>query len=125
MSVLGYGVNGRAEDAIGARLIAAYGATDGTVKQAAAATDKLIGVVELGADTAGQITDIQRNGPTKVRYGAAVARGDYLTSDALGRAVPVEKPAADTTVYYIGQANVSGVEDDICFIDLAPGVLKG
>lgn len=125
MSVLGYSITGTSEGVIAPRTIVAHGAADTTVKQAAAATDKLCGVVDLGADAAGQTVDCQLDGPVKVRYGAAVTRGDYLTSDAEGRAVPVAKPAADTTVYYIGQARISGVEDDICTIDLAPGVLKG
>ncbi len=125
MSVLGYSIASRSAAEIGAKLIVAHGASDGIAKQAAAATDKLIGVTDLGADAANQILDIQRNGPAKVRYGGAVERGDYLTSDAAGKAVPVTKPAADTTVYYIGQASVSGVADDICVVDLAPGVLKG
>lgn len=125
MSVLGYSVALRAAAEVGARLIVAHGAADGMAKQAAAATDKLIGVTDLGADAANQMLDIQRNGPAKVQYGATVERGDYLTSDAAGKAVPVAKPGADETVYYIGQASVSGVANDICVVDLAPGVLKG
>jgi hypothetical protein len=97
--------------------ICKYGAADGGAVQAAAATDKFLGIANnLGASASGQRTDIVRCGIAEVEYGGTVTRGDLLTSDADGKAV------ATTTANnrIVGVADVSGVAGDIglCFISL-------
>lgn len=114
-----------AEAAIAAYRIVKFGAADGGVLIAAAATDKLVGINgRLAAAVAGDRVDIERSGIAPVEYGGTVAAGDQLTSDASGRAV-VAAPAAGSNVRIIGQAEVAGVVGDIgsCFI--APSTLQG
>ncbi len=101
-----------AEAATGAFLIAALGATDGTAKQAAAATDPIVGVFEELDHTVGARADVIRSGPARVRYGGVVTRGAPLTSNGAGRAV-VANPAAGSNVRIIGHADVAGVDGDI------------
>lgn len=76
-----------ASGAIGAyRIVEPTG--DGTVAQAAAATDALTGVSGSVAAADTERTDIHKAGIVPVEYGAAVTAGQPLTSDAVGRAVP-------------------------------------
>ena len=93
--------------------ITKYGAADGEVLQAAAATDALNGRV-----------DISVNGLANVEYGGVVTRGDELTSDAVGRAVAAA-PGAGSNVNIIGYAEVSGVSGDIGSVDIAKGSMQG
>ncbi|MBD2628483.1 DUF2190 family protein [Trichormus variabilis] len=98
------------EAAINPYRICKYGAAEGGVVQAAAATDKFLGIGNnLGASASGQRTDIVRGGIAEVEYGGTVAAGDWLTSDANGKAI------ATTTAgnRIIGIADVGGVSGDI------------
>lgn len=63
--------------------------TDRTLVLASAATDKLFGVVQLGAATGGNVSVCSRNsGATfKVIAGGTIAVNDMLTSDSAGKAV--------------------------------------
>ncbi len=101
-----------AEAATGAFLIAAYGAADGVVKQATAATDAIVGVFEELDHATGERVDVIRCGPARVRYGGVVTRGAPLTAGAAGKAV-VAAPAAGSNVRIIGYAEVAGVDGDI------------
>ena len=85
--------------------IAAMGSADGKVVQAAGARTPLIGVFGRAGGKAGARVEIARVGVAEVEYGAAVGRGDLLTADADGKAVPVEGPA-------IFQATVAGAAAD-------------
>lgn len=113
-----------AEAAITAYRIVKPGSTDDFVAVAAAATDKVIGVVEGVAPALGERCAVVLNGIADVTFGGTVARGDPLTSDASGRAV-VAAPAAGTNVRLIGFARVSGVVGDVGEILVQQGLMQG
>lgn len=105
--------------------LAALGASDGVVKLATAATDSLIGVVQqVGATASGQLVDVCMGGLPEIEYGAAVERGDPLTTDNQGRAVPCD-PGEGEEERYIGFALSSGGVGLIAGFQFAPGILKG
>lgn len=113
------------EAAIPSYRIVKFGAADGGVLLAAAATDKLIGVSgRIPFAVAGDRGDICRIGISEVEYGGTVAAGDPLTSDATGRAV-VAAPAAGSNVRIIGFAEVAGVVGDIGSLYISPCSLQG
>lgn len=101
---------------VAARRIVKPGATDTQVIQGAAATDKLVGVSDLGG-ASGEPMDVILDGIALVEYGGTVAIGDLLTSDATGRAI------ATTTASnrIVGVAMDSGVVGDIGSVKLAQG----
>lgn len=128
--------SGNAEGAIAAHRIVKFGAADGGLLQAAAATDAMFGVsTELSALT-GERCDVIKLGDADVEYGGAVTRGDELTADASGRAIAatrhthtentgvayVQNAATGTATLQriIGIANVSGVLGDIGSVAIAP-----
>lgn len=106
-----------AEAAIGKYTIAKFGASDGGVLPGAASTDLLIGVTRDLGVTAGDITaganriEVVREGITPVVLGGTVTRGQWLTSDATGKAVAAA-PAAGVNAECIGKAEASGVAGD-------------
>jgi hypothetical protein len=118
--------NYTAGGAINPYRIAKFGAADGEVLQAAAATDLLIGVVAIpgSAAASGERVDVIRDGLADVEYGGTVTRGQKLTSDANGKAV-VAAPAAGSNVQIIGIAEVSGVAGDIVPMQIQPSVMQG
>lgn len=88
-----------------------HGSGDKTAVQAAAATDKIIGVTgqPKGVTVAsGEPFDVIRSGVADVEYGGNVARGDMLTSDSSGRAI-----VATNGSRVIGIAQISGVSGDL------------
>lgn len=117
--------NYTAEAAIAAYRIVKFGAADGGVLQAAAATDKLIGVTDrMPAAAAGDRIDVIRTGIAEVEYGGAVAAGELLTADASGRAI-VATAAAGANVRVIGIAEVAGVAGDIGSMLIDSGSFQG
>lgn len=117
--------NYTADAAIGKYRIVKFGSADGSVAQAAAPTDLLVGVTgRVTATAAGERVDVSRSGIREVEYGGNVARGDKLTSDANGKAVTAA-PAAGANASIIGVAEVSGVSGDIGSLLIAPGVMQG
>lgn len=116
--------NYTADGATGAYLIAKFGAADGQAKQAAAATDAVMGVFDELAHASGERCDVIRAGDALVQYGGTVARGDWLTANASGQAVKAA-PAAGANNSVIGRAEVSGVSGDIVPIVLAIGQIQG
>lgn len=113
-----------AEAAISAYRIVKPGSTDDFAATGAAATDKLIGVVEGVAPALGERFTVVLFGLADVTYGGTVARGDPLTSDASGRAVTAA-PAAGSNVRLIGFARQSGVVGDVAEIMVQPSVMQG
>ncbi|MFA5825837.1 MAG: capsid cement protein [Gallionellaceae bacterium] len=128
--------SGKAEGAIAAHRIVKFGAADGGVLQASAATDAMFGVsAELSALT-GERCDVIKLGDADVEYGGAVTRGDELTADADGKAITATRHThtENTAAAYaqnaatgtatlpriIGVANVSGVLGDIGSVAIAP-----
>jgi uncharacterized protein with beta-barrel porin domain len=73
--------------------IVKHGATDYEVVQASANSDLLIGVAELvygrTQTNIGEGVTVLMAGTGQVEYGGTVTRGQRLTSDADGRAVPI------------------------------------
>ena len=109
-----------ATTAIGARRLVKFGAADGAVVLAAAATDLIIGVsTDIAADAAERCDVLMVGNIGEVVAGGTVARGDLLTSNASGAAI--------TTVTagnrYVGIAEVSGVAGDIISFIVAPGLI--
>lgn len=79
--------------------------------QATAASEKFAGVAGLPKGTtaaAGEPFDVIKSGVADVTYGGTVAAGDFLTSDAQGRAV-----VASVGDFIIGVAQVAGVIGDL------------
>lgn len=116
--------NFTAEAAVTKRRIVKFGAADTTVLLGAASTDLLIGV-STGIDAAiNEPCDVKMGGIAEVEFGGAVTRGQYLTSDATGRAVAAA-PAAGVNASIIGVAMVSGVAGDIGSVLLSQGRIQG
>lgn len=86
--------------------IVKFGSTDDSVVPATAGT--AIGVSADASAAPGERVDIVMTGATPVRYGATVTRGDRLTSDANGAAIPLTEGAQS-----VGIALLSGVAGDI------------
>lgn len=114
----------RAEAAIARHRIVKYGAADGGALQATTTTEALMGVTTEIDSASGETCDVIKSGLGNVVYGGNVARGDWLTSDANGKAVAAA-PGAGVNVNVIGRAEVSGVLDDIGVAFLAPGRIQG
>lgn len=112
----------KAGAAIAARRVVKFEA-DGDVVQAAAATDAVIGVSDLGA-AAGQTVDVILSDTAAVEYGGPVTFGAPLTADADGKAV-VAAPAAGANNWIIGQAMVDGVAGDIGLVHIAKSQMQG
>ncbi|BAV64770.1 DUF2190 family protein [Sphingobium cloacae] len=94
-------------------------ANSSKVAAGAAAGQPLIGTTgKVGASAAGVMVDVFRAGINPVQLGGSVSAGDWLTSDANGKAI------ATTTVgnHVIGRAEQPGVADDIIDYFAAPGV---
>lgn len=89
-------------------------AEDGKVVQATAADDKLIGVAVRPAKSGYRI-DVITSGEAPVKCGAAVARGDLLTVNANGDAVPVASAGSSV----IGRALQSSVQGDTISVLIA------
>lgn len=116
--------NFTAEAAVAAFRIVKFGATDGSVAQAAAVGDKAVGVSTEVPAALGERCDTQLDEVAYVQYGGAVTRGDLLTSDANGKAVTAA-PGAGTNNRIIGIAMVSGVLDDIGQVSITPSMMQG
>ncbi|MBF8271561.1 MAG: DUF2190 protein [Magnetococcales bacterium] len=101
-----------------------FDSADGTVIQAAAATDALLGVANNLGAAAGNRVDVCLSGIAEVEFGGAVTRGALLTSDANGKAVAAA-PAAGANNRAIGVAMVSGVSGDIGTVLINPSQTQG
>ena len=113
-----------ATTAIAAYSLVKFGANDGEVQLATAATDLIIGCNDRIPAAIGDRTDIVRTGIVEVVYGASVTRGQELTADASGRAIPAA-PAAGSNVTVIGIAEVSGVVGDVGSMFISRSVKQG
>jgi len=97
-----------AEAAITPYRIVKFGSADSNVVPASASADALLGICgQVGGDL-GKRVDIVLDDIAEVEFGGSITRGDWLTSDANGKAIPA---AAGANV--IGRAMVSGVVGDI------------
>lgn len=100
-----------AAGAISEYRIVKFGAKDRDALQATTASEKFAGVAGLPKGTnavAGDPMDVIKSGVADVTYGGTVSAGDFLTSDAQGRAV-----VAAVGDFIIGVAQVAGVVGDL------------
>ena len=114
----------KAEAAIAAFTLVKLGSADGQVLQAAAVSDKLLGVTSDIAAAINERCDVILEGVADVLYGGTVTRGDLLTSDASGRATTAA-PGAGTNNRIIGTALVSGVVGDIGQVMISQSMMQG
>lgn len=114
----------KASGVIASKTLVKFTANRGEVAQATGPTDRLAGVCDLGG-ASGQVVDVVEADWYEVTAGAAIAAGEFFTSDANGRAVPVVKPGAGVNAYYAGRAEVPAAAGDIFRAFLTPGVLLG
>lgn len=118
MCIKGY----KAGAAIVGKRFAKFSAAD-TVVQAAAATDLIIGVVDLDGSS-GDIVDVTLDGLAKVTCGGNVTRGQLLTADSAGKAVTAA-PTAGVNARVGALALSSGVSGDIIDIIVLHGLAQG
>lgn len=113
-----------AEAAISPYRIVKFGTADGKALQGAAVTDALMGVSDsLGGSINGRI-DVIKSGIAFIEAGGTITRGDWLTSDANGKALSAA-PGAGVNNNVIGRAEVSAVLGDIFDAMIAPGRIQG
>lgn len=95
---------------------------DRTVVQAAASTDAIIGVSDsLGAAASGDRCDVHRQGLVEVEAGDTITRGQMLTSDADGKAIPCTTAMlASGACGVAGRAELSASSGDILEVLLIP-----
>ena len=112
--------------AIAALRLVRFGANNTQVLQASAGADFVIGVChQPGGAASGERVDVVINGVCDVEFGAAVARGALLMSDAQGRAITATA-AAGTNVRTIGVAMTdAAAAGDIGQVLLSPGSFQG
>jgi hypothetical protein len=103
-----------------------FGSGDRIAVQADAATDAIIGVADVAATSCatGEKFDVVLEGVFPVTYGGNVTRGQFLTSNSSGQAIPAA-PSAGSNVSVIGRALVSGVSGDLGSVLINPGSLQG
>ncbi|MEI9885917.1 MAG: hypothetical protein WDN08_05335 [Rhizomicrobium sp.] len=111
-----------ASGAIGGRRFAKYGADDTLMAKATAAADLIMGVTERIDAADGERVDVVLSGPAEVVLGDTVTRGQYLTADADGAAVPCA-PGAGTKAQYGAKALQSGVVGDFIEVMVERGQL--
>jgi len=109
--------------------IAKVGADDNHVIQGAAATDKLLGVVDIpgapaSTSLAEEPVDVVLAGPALVEAGGTFAGGDLLSADSSGRAI-LAAASAGANVRTIGTALKSAVIGDIVLIYVTQGSFQG
>lgn len=111
--------------AIPARTLVKFGAADGTVIPAVAATDAVIGVQsEIDCSINDRASVAMVGNIEEVIYGGTITRGDALVAGAGGKAFAAAA-AVGANVNCIGRAEVSGVANDIGTVIIAPFVIQG
>ena len=104
--------------AVGGYLVATFGAGDGEVELADAATDPLVGVTTQIGTQGNERCDVIMAGITEVKACAAVTKGAALTVDGSGRVIA----STQATDRIIGLAmSDSAQADDIISILVAQG----
>lgn len=87
-----------------------FGAADGEVQPATAATDETIGASTDIASAVGERCDVVHHGEGLVTAGGAIGRGKLFVAGAAGKAVQAA-PAAGASVRTIGMALESATAD--------------
>lgn len=105
--------------------IVKFGAADGEIVHAAAATDAIVGVsVQPGSTPQGRRCDVALAGIANVIAGGTITRGAPVTADANGAAVEAN-PATGVNNRLLGFAVVSAVENDIFPVLLKQTQIQG
>ncbi len=99
------------------------GAADDAVIEAVGVTAPIVGVSSETVASGDRI-DVDMAGLLEVELGGTVARGDYLTATAAGKAVKAA-PAAGANNDVAGVAMASGVIGDIINVLMTPGRIQG
>lgn len=109
----------------GGRIVKA-GSADGKMAQAAAVSDKILGVSDLmtGPFADGDRMDVIHDGIADIVLGGTVAYGDFLTTNASGQGVTAA-PAAGTNNQIVGKALAAGVSGDIIPVLVGVCMLQG
>ena len=114
-----------AEAAISPYRLVKMGSANDKVTLATAAIDMIIGACNEVGPALAERCDIVVVGIAYIEAGAAIVRGNFVTSDASGRAV-VPAPAAGVNNRCIGVALESaGSAGDIVAVSLSPCMLQG
>lgn len=100
------------QGAIGGFSVIAIGTADNTVTLATGPTSKIIGTSDALDHVDGEQVDLEMRPMGEVKLGAAVTRGDRLTSNASGLAVTAA-PAAGVNAQTFGIAAKSGVLNEV------------
>lgn len=116
--------NYNAGGAVAKRRLVKFGADDKSVVQAAAVGDLIIGVSTDIDTVTGEPTDVILGGIALVQAGAAVTRGNEVTTDANGKGVAAA-PAAGTNNRIVGIALASAVLDDWFPVLISLGLKQG
>jgi hypothetical protein len=114
----------KAEAAVAGRRIVKFGTADNQVIQAAAVADLSVGIAERVGAAINEQCDVIVAGIAECQAGGAITRGDFLTSDATGKAL-ASAPAAGVNNRVVGIALASGVLDDFIPVLLAQGRIQG
>lgn len=102
-----------------------FGANDGEVLQAAAATDLIIGVsLQPGGVVQGDRVDVVMGGIAEVDCAGVIARGGEMTSDANGKAL-APAPAGGTNNRIGGMAMATYAANDVGEVLVVPSVKQG
>lgn len=124
MAIAGLRKTYTAAAAVAANRIVKFTATPGEVVQAAAATDKLMGIshpANVGVDV-GRRIDVALSGIEPLQFAGICAAGDPVTADADGKGVKAN-PAAGTQCRIIGYVQVATAAGDIADVLIAPGFI--
>ena len=104
--------------------IAGYGADEGQAAQATG-DEPYLGVTGVrGAAAANSRIDVYMDQIRDIEFGGVVAYGDWLTSDADGKAITAA-PAADAQMNVIGRAMTAGVAGSIGKAHINPQQITG
>jgi len=116
--------NFTANGTIEKRRIVAFGAAEGEAVQASGNT-AFLGVSGIrGAAIAGARIDVCMDDIRDIEFGSAVSYGDWLTSDADGKAITAA-PVAGALMNVIGKAMTGGVAGSIGKVHVTPQQITG
>lgn len=110
--------------AVRGRRFVVIGAADATVIEATGAAATILGVSEQVDAASGDTQDVVMGGTAEIVYGAAVTRGQRLTADGAGAAIPAA-PAAGANAAIGAIALYSGAAGDIRPVLVTPHIMQG
>jgi hypothetical protein len=124
MNDFGLVKNFTANGTINKNRVVAIGASEGEAVQATG-NNTFIGVSGVrGAAAAGDRVDVYMDEIRNIEFGGNVSYGDWLTSDADGKAITAA-PASGAQMNVIGKAMTSGVAGSIGQVHVSPQQITG